>query len=110
MTIIECRKRSPEGDTMHGRRIGPGWAVLLAVAAGVAPAAAPPRKQTVMVPMRDGVKLATDVYLPDGPGPWPVVLERTPYDRTKQGAKLATFGRSGYAVAVQDWRGLFASE
>ena len=31
------------------------------------------------VPMRDGVKLATDLYLPDAPGPFPVILIRTPY-------------------------------
>ena len=41
---------------------------------------------TIMVPMRDGVRLATDVYLPSQngrtlPGPWPVILERTPYGR-----------------------------
>jgi predicted acyl esterase len=40
----------------------------------------------IMVPMRDGVKLATDVYRParEGkalPGPFPVILERTPYGR-----------------------------
>ena len=33
----------------------------------------------VGVPMRDGVKLSTDVYLPDAPGPFPVILIRTPY-------------------------------
>ena len=33
----------------------------------------------VRVPMRDGVKLSTDVYLPEGPGPFPVILIRTPY-------------------------------
>ena len=31
--------------------------------------------------MRDGVELATDVYLPDGQGPWPAVLVRLPYDK-----------------------------
>ena len=33
-------------------------------------------EQDVVIPMRDGVRLATDIHLPDGPGPWPVVLER----------------------------------
>ncbi len=32
---------------------------------------------TVMVPMRDGVKLATEVYLPAGGGPWPAIITRT---------------------------------
>ena len=34
-----------------------------------------------MVPARDGVLSATDVYRPGGPGPFPVLLERTPYDK-----------------------------
>lgn len=36
---------------------------------------------TEMVPMRDGVRPATDIHLPAGPGPFPVVMERTPYGR-----------------------------
>ena len=36
---------------------------------------------TEMVAMRDGVRLATDIHLPDGAGPLPVILERTPYGR-----------------------------
>lgn len=40
--------------------------------------------RNLMVPMRDGVRLATDVYLPDeSTGVWPVVIERTPYDKSK---------------------------
>jgi predicted acyl esterase len=35
----------------------------------------------LMVPARDGVLLATDVYRPQRPGPFPVLLERTPYDK-----------------------------
>jgi len=35
-----------------------------------------------MVPARDGVVLATNVYRPDGPGPYPVLFERTPYDKS----------------------------
>ena len=34
------------------------------------------------VKMRDGVALYADVYKPDGPGPFPVVLQRTPYDKS----------------------------
>lgn len=72
----------------------------------------------VMVPMRDGVKLATDVYLPavQGqplPGPWPTVVERTPYGK---GAFLANtptgadYAKRGYALVVQDVRGRYNSE
>ena len=35
-------------------------------------------KRDVMIPMRDGVRLATDVYLPPEKGPFPVVFSRTP--------------------------------
>lgn len=69
---------------------------------------AAPAKQTLMLPMRDGTKLATDIYLPEGQGPWPVVLSRTPYN--KNTAKPARFLREGYAMVFQDFRGRFASE
>src|SRR5262245_3918520 len=69
-----------------------------------------PRKSTEMVPMRDGVRLATDIYLPVGDGPFPTVLERTPYNRKQQGAKHAPYVRAGYAFVIQDWRGHVDSE
>src|SRR5689334_827209 len=62
-----------------------------------------------MVAMRDGVHLATDVYLPGGKGPWPVVLIRTPYNKSKNAA-AENWTAKGYAFVAQDWRGLFASE
>ncbi|MBM4080307.1 MAG: CocE/NonD family hydrolase [Planctomycetes bacterium] len=49
--------------------------------------------QHVMMPMRDGVKLATEVFLPPGPGPWPALLVRTPYGR---------FSLDGYAKRIAD--------
>lgn len=81
----------------------------------------------VMVPMRDGVLLATDVYLPgdDGTGAFPVILERTPYgkhiaSRSERGpgdsaamerAEVARyFVERGYVVVYQDCRGRYASE
>jgi putative CocE/NonD family hydrolase len=66
--------------------------------------------------MRDGVGLATDVYLPalggaPARGPFPVLLERTPYDKRRpvlvQAARY--FARRGYAVVLQDVRGRFRS-
>ena len=81
-------------------------------------------ERDLMVPARDGVLLATDVYRPDGPGPFPVLLERTPYDkaapsrseRTAAVAKprsraevAAYFVGNGYAVAYQDCRGRYHS-
>lgn len=60
-----------------------------------------------MVAMRDGVKLATDVYLPEGKGRWPVVLTRTPYGKGN-GDPLWT--NNGYVFVAQDCRGRFKSE
>jgi uncharacterized protein len=84
----------------------------------------------VMIAMRDGVRLATDIYLPPGVdlarGPAvPVILERTPYGkretyrterRAGSGAPMsraqvaAWFTAHGYAVVYQDCRGRFGSE
>ena len=70
------------------------------------------RERNVMVAMRDGVRLATDLYFPDGDGPWPVLLERTPYDKlgTELVKSAGFFARHGYAVALQDVRGREVSE
>lgn len=82
-----------------------------------------------MVPMRDGVRLATDVHLPLAyrPGidaPLPVILERTPYGKTEvsRSEQLADrlgvprpeiaryFVERGFAVVFQDCRGRYDSE
>jgi uncharacterized protein len=64
--------------------------------------------------MRDGARLATDIYLPQGQGPWPVVLVRLPYDKngryTFMPALAPHFSERGYAFVVQDVRGKFRSE
>lgn len=67
-------------------------------------------KQEFMVPMRDGVKLATNVYLPDGPGPFPIVLSRTPYGKDQGRGDAESINKAGYARVVQDCRGRFKSE
>ena len=41
----------------------------------------PIREPNVMVPMRDGVRLATDVVRPDAPGRFPVLINRGPYGK-----------------------------
>ncbi|MFF9340409.1 CocE/NonD family hydrolase [Streptomyces sp. NPDC014773] len=53
--------------------------------------------------------LATDVRLPEGPGPFPTVLIRTPYDRRAHGAELRSWARRGFAAVAQDVRGRHAS-
>lgn len=67
--------------------------------------------QTHMVAMGDGVKLATDVYLPkQGQPPFPTILLRTPYNKNGNKSTADTVARLGYALVVQDMRGRFASE
>ena len=71
----------------------------------------------VMIPMRDGVRLATDIYRPNRVGAppadrLPILLHRTPYN--KKGGRLTeqarNFAAHGYVVAVQDCRGRYKSE
>lgn len=65
------------------------------------------------VPMRDGVELALDLIRPAIDGPRPVILIRTPYDKTTtrlaNQARYDNFARRGYLVAVNDCRGRFNS-
>lgn len=76
------------------------------------------RGTEVMVPMRDCVKLATDVYLPRDPGPYPTLLVRLPYHKFYGGLEPVPvmglygliFSANGYAVVIQDSRGRYASE
>jgi len=67
-----------------------------------------------MVPMRDGVELATDVYLPASPSRHPAVLFRLPYDKNSRYVYMeqiaAELTAHGYATVVQDVRGKFRSQ
>src|SRR5260221_4406665 len=87
-------------------------------------------ERDVMIAARDGIRLATDIYRParDGravSGRFPVILERTPYDKSavsrsertarepapRGRAEIAEyFVRRGYIVAYQDCRGRYGSE
>lgn len=75
------------------------------------------RHANVMIPMRDGVLLAADIYFPsmggrNVDGTFPVILERTPYDKSapRQVDNARYFARRGYVTVIQDVRGRFASE
>ncbi len=63
------------------------------------------------VPMRDGVRLSANIFLPSERGRFPAILERTPYGK---GAGITptyqAFVERGYAVVAQDVRGRYASE
>jgi hypothetical protein len=69
----------------------------------------------VMVPMRDGVRLATDIYRPAGNAEKvPLIFVRTPYDFNEIGGALLQWAYQavtrGYAIAVQNERGRYYSE
>ena len=105
---------------------------VLGVLAGLAPAAAQQatervsaeqtapivahdvvREHDVPVPMRDGIVLRADVWRPFGPGPFSVLVYRTPYNKRDALAEYRIFARAvarGYAVIVQDVRGRYASQ
>ncbi len=64
--------------------------------------------------MRDGTVLYADVYRPDGPGPFPTILQRTPYDKSAslsaQMLDPIRAAKAGFALVIQDTRGRFTSE
>ncbi len=90
--------------------------VLLAAVCGSACARCQSSGVTVEynVPMktRDGVRLYSDIYMPPGKGPFPVLLSRTPYGKE---AKYTTImgnmaAAAGFIVVVQDVRGRYTSQ
>jgi putative CocE/NonD family hydrolase len=122
-----------EGIVEHRLRGGPVTVLAIAlsiVAAGAAHAAGPEWRdedrtawleehatveKRVWVPMRDGVRLSTDVYLPkDRQGPFATVFWRTPYNFNKLRGGLLAFVHDsladGYAFVIQNERGKFFSE
>jgi putative CocE/NonD family hydrolase len=66
-------------------------------------------QQGVSVKMRDGVSLVADVYRPVSDEKFPVLLERTPYNRTNEAGTANTLAAHGYIVVLQDTRGRFGS-
>lgn len=71
-------------------------------------------ERSVKVTMRDGIRLVADVYRPDVPGKFPVLLQRTPYNRASSSDFSPPFAfraaSRGYVVIMQDVRGRFESE
>src|SRR5688500_12595881 len=109
--------------------------VALAALALAAPLAAPPAaraqlpapvaaldsaydRYTAMIPMRDGVRLNTEIFVPKrAAGPLPILLTRTPYgarptvvQATAPGRALHELARDGYVFVAQDIRGRYKSE
>ena len=63
----------------------------------------------VQIKMRDGVALTADIYKPKCEGKFPVLLERTPYDRKGEASMAAELAGHGYVVVLQDTRGRYGS-
>ncbi|WP_417735752.1 CocE/NonD family hydrolase [Rosistilla oblonga] len=90
--------------------------VALLVASGLVAAAEDYHvEKNVMVPMRDGVRLATDIYRPMVDGKpseerLPVILSRLPYNKNGAKSRGAYYAKHGYVYVAQDTRGRYASE
>src|SRR5471030_1133902 len=75
-------------------------------------------KHEYLVPMRDGIKLMTEVYVPkDQSKKYPFLMDRTPYSVAPYGEGMKTsigpsmaYAKDGYIVVYQDVRGRFMSE
>ena len=75
--------------------------------------------QKVMMPMRDGIRLATDIYRPNTDKKVPIIFSRTPYNfnswgdgefRTRSMQRAYEAVKRGYAYVIQNERGRFFSE
>ena len=68
-------------------------------------------QENVMIPMRDGVKLAANIFLPKGDGPFPTILTRSPYGKSDENyGDGKRYAGHGYALVIQDCRGKGDSE
>ena len=75
--------------------------------------------QKIMMPMRDGIRLATDIYRPKTDKKVPIIFSRTPYNfnswgdgkqKTRTAKKALEAVKRGYAYVVQNERGRYFSE
>lgn len=66
-------------------------------------------ERDVEATMRDGVVLNADIYRPKEPGKYPILLERTPYDKQDERDTGMMFAAFGYVVILQDVRGRYTS-
>ncbi len=87
-----------------------GLATAAALFRFLAPLAGQSQPQAILLPMRDGVRLATDVHGAEGGVRKPVLLLRTPYNKSAAANTARRYAAAGYVAVVQDARGAFASE
>jgi len=67
-------------------------------------------QRNIPATMRDGVVLYADIYRPDSPGKFPVILERTPYNKDGSLGFAMKAAERGYIAIVQDVRGRYTSQ
>ena len=129
---LDCRLRAAEGRIGSRVLMSSRVRCVAALLLGAAPNAAAQFTRTpatleqffepkleVMIPMRDGIRLHTEIYLPRNapPGPRPILLERTPYyanpgerNHSSRLGFYTEFFPDGYIFVLQDLRGRFLSE
>lgn len=101
---IFCLAFAPRGASLHARtqsRVAAAGAdvILYEVV----------EQEGVRAKMRDGVELIADVYRPRAEGRFPVLVERTPYDRKGEAVMARELAAHGYVVVLQDTRGRYES-
>src|SRR5712675_2303368 len=67
-------------------------------------------EKSVTATMRDGVILRADIYRPKVDGQFPVLLQRTPYNKSSGAAFAFKAAATGYVVIIQDVRGRYTSD
>jgi predicted acyl esterase len=85
--------------------------ILLSISLLIISCAPALQDETLMVPMRDGVKLSTQILFPQvKQKQYPVVLLRTPYKKERRVEQYSYLVENGYVLVLQDVRGRFGSE
>jgi hypothetical protein len=110
MTIRKCFHRKEFGSVKKNVLLS-ACALFCAVAAHAAVESYPIKvERAVAVTMRDNTVLRADIYRPDVEGRFPVLLERTPYNKDEIMVFAITAATRGYVVVVQDVRGRYSSD
>ncbi len=126
--IAACT-RSPRTRLLFGAALAGVFALLAGATRAQSPPSSPPAaspssaadkspgyeviaQRNVAMKTRDGVTLRADIYRPKSPEKFPVILIRTPYDKSVGGTvgPAYTIVPRGYVLIIQDVRGRFASE
>jgi putative CocE/NonD family hydrolase len=112
--VLEGKARRPvmKYQIQPGRAFFILSAVLIVFTGGIVAATLEVEfREDVRVPMRDGVKLSSNIFLPKAEGPYPVIVMRSPYGKgdAKHGEGLF-YAKEGYVFVSQDTRGNGQSE